>query len=414
MRLKNILTFALLAICIQLFSQPKIDSVRITPNPCMGVNKASIEIFVSGGVPPYTFNWSGPNDFSATTQNIYDLFAGIYTLSAFDSEQTPVDDPNNGLFLIEDPDPLEVENYNIPCNPCTGACKIGLIVTGGTPPYNYTTSPSPYHVLLEWLIWNTTMDTIVIDCPFPGIYQISIEDANGCKIENLLFLVDEPDPIQLLIETSCYGEYNVSCHGCSDGSIWIAAGYGGNGDYSTWIYKWTDPKGFTKDGLSVTNLSAGLYILEMWDTANCYYKEEILLTEPDAPIYSDTVTVFDTITMWDTITVMDTIIIYDTLNIWDTLHIIINDTVYQFTEVAEGITFTDFPPGETITVTNYGDYLMTDRVFNSALIYNLIGSKIKQVDLSDKIPVSDLESGIYLFVFEMDAGVVFRKKIYIE
>jgi hypothetical protein len=88
----------------------------------------------------------------------------------------------------------------------------------------------------------------------------------------------------------------------------------GNGDYIDWEYLWSGSNGFTKSGLSVNGLQAGEYLLEIKDTANCPLSDTIELTQPDAPIYSDTITVWDTIH----ITVYDSITIYE--------------TVYKFTE----------------------------------------------------------------------------------
>ena len=40
---------------------------------CFGANDGYIELEVSGGVGEYSFEWTGPNGFSSTEQNIENL-----------------------------------------------------------------------------------------------------------------------------------------------------------------------------------------------------------------------------------------------------------------------------------------------------------------------------------------------------
>ncbi len=56
-------------------------------------SKGHIGINMAGGKPDYTFEWSGPNDFTASTQNITGLDAGCYTLTVTDA---------NGCTLVSD------------------------------------------------------------------------------------------------------------------------------------------------------------------------------------------------------------------------------------------------------------------------------------------------------------------------
>ncbi|MBK7946940.1 MAG: hypothetical protein IPJ85_17270 [Flavobacteriales bacterium] len=40
---------------------------------------------VSGGQPPYTYAWTGPNGFTASTDSIFGLDAGTYTITVTDN-----------------------------------------------------------------------------------------------------------------------------------------------------------------------------------------------------------------------------------------------------------------------------------------------------------------------------------------
>ena len=51
---------------------------------CIGESDGEISLSVTGGTPTYSFFWSGPDSFSATTQNITNLSAGNYTITVTD------------------------------------------------------------------------------------------------------------------------------------------------------------------------------------------------------------------------------------------------------------------------------------------------------------------------------------------
>src|SRR5690606_28811839 len=67
---------------------PKI-SATINHAVCNTPNSAAISTFVKGGVPPYTYNWTNPSGFSASTSEITDINPGIYTLTVTDSWTIP-------------------------------------------------------------------------------------------------------------------------------------------------------------------------------------------------------------------------------------------------------------------------------------------------------------------------------------
>lgn len=252
---------------------------------------------------------------------------------------------------------------------------IYITVTGGVAPYSFAWS-KPF-----------CFDTEDIEGIPPGKYSMIVTDSLGQSSPEQSFIVEHGETIQIALDISERNGYQISWHGCGDGYIVVTGGTG-NGNYQNWKYTWTDPNRFKKEGIVITALHAGIYHLVVDDSSGCTLEEDILLREPDPPIYSDTVTTYDTIPIYD--------------------------TVYRFTEVKSELTFIDPSSQETLTILNYGDYLATDRMFNTAIIYDLTGSKVKQVNLENQIPVADLVSGIYLFVFEMDSGKIFRNKIYIE
>jgi hypothetical protein len=218
--------------------------------------------------------------------------------------------------------------------PGAGNGAIEITVTGGNFLYSYDWSRPPLSFKKQDLK----------NIP-SGLYSLTVTDKAGLQADTT-FMVLSGEPIAISYEMSTYGDYQVSCNGCSNGWIEVTNGIG-NGSFVDWTYLWTDPKGFTSGGLTVTNLTAGIYSLEVKDIAKCPFTANIELTQPAGPVYSDTITFFDTLAVYDTITVIDTINFYDTIyiqfrdtiTIWDTIHV--SDTVYRFTEIKEEIDFND-------------------------------------------------------------------------
>ncbi len=57
----------------------------VTNVACNGESTGSIEITPTGGTPNYSYMWTGPGGFSETTEDIFGLAAGDYTLTITDA-----------------------------------------------------------------------------------------------------------------------------------------------------------------------------------------------------------------------------------------------------------------------------------------------------------------------------------------
>ena len=78
---------------------------------------------------------------------------------------------------------------------------------------------------------------------------------------------------------SDFNDYNISCHGASDGSIDVTV-FGGNGGYK---YSWSTKNGnsLVQDNEDQTGLSPGIYVLTVTDSKECQVSKEFIITEPD-------------------------------------------------------------------------------------------------------------------------------------
>ena len=128
---------------------------------CYGEASGAIDLTVFGGIAPYSYNWSN----GATTEELTNLLAGIYTITVSDDASCL-----NFAYIdiSESPDPLEV-NFNskgVYCNDdSSGASQ--AIVRGGNKPYSYN--------------WSTGSQTKGITDLISGSYDLTITDDDGCE-----------------------------------------------------------------------------------------------------------------------------------------------------------------------------------------------------------------------------------------
>ena len=210
-----------------------------------------------GGTQPYSFQWYlGADTFAPVgpiTENITQLPGGDYYLIITDANGCQVPFTRH----IREPDSLLVTLSETDLT-CAGANSgtVKASVTGGTTPYQY--------------LWNNfTTDTVQTGVG-AGIYTVVVTDSNGCHV-NRSITVSQPLPITI---TSIVK--NPHCNGSSDGAIMINV-QGGRPGYT---YSWnTNPVQTTS---SITNLTAGVYIVVVTDTNGCSRSDTIILTAPSA------------------------------------------------------------------------------------------------------------------------------------
>ncbi len=188
----------LIKLCDDAATPPIVITLQSSTDPHTHCSSdGAIDVNVTGGISPYSYNWvsnADPN-FTANTQDISGLPTAEYTLTVTDFLC------NVQTFLLKIY-PQKDFYLEIDAAVSTSAnClrKIDLEVKGGTLPYTYT-----------WSNGETMPD---IDGLTPGgEYLVQVMDANGCETK---LLVDVGYPDELLIIPSIQG----TCQGLSEGSI---------------------------------------------------------------------------------------------------------------------------------------------------------------------------------------------------
>ncbi len=69
---------------VVVYSAVKIDTSIISNISCSGNSDGSILVNISGGTPSYTYQWTGPSNFTSTSNQIVNLFSGNYNLTVTD------------------------------------------------------------------------------------------------------------------------------------------------------------------------------------------------------------------------------------------------------------------------------------------------------------------------------------------
>jgi gliding motility-associated-like protein len=217
---------------------------------CNGGSNGSASVSVSGGTPGYTYSWSPSGGTAASATG---LTAGTYVCTITDNNGCST----NENFTVTQPSAITAttSQTNVSCNGGSNG-SASVSVSGGTPGYTYSWSPSG----------GTAASATGLTA---GTYVCTITDNNGCSTtEN--FTVTQPSAI-----TATTSQTNVSCNGGSNGSASVSVS-GGTPGYT---YSWS-PSGGT--AASATGLTAGTYVCTITDNNGCSTTENFTVTQPSA------------------------------------------------------------------------------------------------------------------------------------
>jgi gliding motility-associated-like protein len=150
-------------------------STQTTKEKCAGTGTGTSQIKVTGGTPPFSFEW----DNAATTAAISNLNSGTYTFTITDAAgctqagNVKIDSVPN-LIIAYTTKPIRCGGQN------DGAFTISP--KGGTPPYQYSVDNKPF---------NGQNKIIGLRA---NVYEVIVKDANNC-LANISIPINEPLPI---------------------------------------------------------------------------------------------------------------------------------------------------------------------------------------------------------------------------
>lgn len=302
-------------------SEPAELIINYNITPVSTFNDGKIDLSVSGGTPPYLYNWSNGLD----SQDISGLQIGTYSVTVTDFNECV----NLKSFVVSNQG-CSLSSITI-SNPvsCYGNSNgsVTLYTNGGTSPFNYfwsngetfanlqsvstgvysvtvsdsggcltitsatVTQPEELNITENIInstcgmsdgsasvfvtggiapysyIWSTGTTSSNINNVEGAYYQLTVTDNNACSKQKTIIINNIGAPIVNLTH------YDVSCFGLNNGSI-ISSVYGGTTPYS---YLWS-----TGDTLSeLNNLQGAInYFLTVTDSVNCKTISSVFLDEP--------------------------------------------------------------------------------------------------------------------------------------
>ncbi|MCG3167456.1 MAG: hypothetical protein POELPBGB_03248 [Bacteroidia bacterium] len=222
---------------------------------CFGLCDASASVSVTGGVPPFSYQW---NDLANTTNDtVTGLCAGQYTITITDANNCNA----SAVVTITEPQLLTVtvSTTDVLCNSaCDGTATAN--VSGGTGPFTY--------------LWNDGQTTQTATGLCPGEYFVDVTDANGCFATDTTDAdITEPTPLVLSVSWT-----DALCFGACDGTATVTAS-GGIGPYT---YLWSD----LQTTQTATGLCAGTYTVDVTDANGCVETISVTIGEPTDIILS--------------------------------------------------------------------------------------------------------------------------------
>ncbi len=228
----------------QIMTNVSLVSNVTSSTSCDGVATASV---TSGGQSPFNFMWSTGAS-GATASN---LCVGVNYVTITDNNNCSVVDS----IIMTNPNQIVLDSSqstNPVCNVCDG--KVTIFVSGGVGPYTYA--------------WDNgdSADSTTARCA--GVISVTVTDNSGLSETFVFTLNDTPSPTISLAGT------DASCFGLSDGQAVVTVLSGLPPLTVTWI-------GTTASGDTASNLSAGVYGVEVRDVIGCIASDTIAIDEPE-------------------------------------------------------------------------------------------------------------------------------------
>jgi len=227
---------------------PTVTITSQTDVTCPGGNDGSATALATGGAGNFTYIWSSGGQTATETG----LEAGMYLVVATDADGCT----GSAMVTITEPTILLT---NATATPVTAAGANDGTATatpsGGTPPYAY--------------LWSNGSMMSTIDNLAPGMYTVTVTDANLCTAEQTVSVSDF-DCGNLTVS---FDVTNLTCNGDMSGSISAIV----DNAATPITYAWDN--GMTEQ--TISNLAAGTYTVTATDANNCEVIGSATVTEPD-------------------------------------------------------------------------------------------------------------------------------------
>lgn len=226
-----------------------INNILISDANC-GQSNGEVEVFATGGVPTYTYNWNGSPESNPYTG----LSAGAYSLELVDA---------NGCSVFDTVDVQDVgsivadlQGVDALCfDSCNGSVSVSLTTAGsGSYTYNWSNSGS-----------GSSQTGLCA-----GTYSVTVVDnVTGCSSADTVII---GEPAAIVVDSVLVTDANC---GQADGEIQAFASGGTGGLDIVWN---------TTDTINpLSNIAAGNYLLEVVDANGCVVSQNVPVANIGGP-----------------------------------------------------------------------------------------------------------------------------------
>jgi gliding motility-associated-like protein len=239
---------------------------------CVNDNDGSIDLsFTGGDGPNYTFEWDGPNGFTANTEDIDNLEAGLYHVTVTDESNVEhvsthfvgtmsnllVTNVNElsmyGMFQVSGP------------NNCDGEASVAFSGQVG-------------NVSIDW---SNGFSGMLNETLCGGAYSVTVTDELGCISVWSDSLTVAPGVTSESNTISNYNGYNISCNGECDGIARVFI----NGGIGPFTVQWPTGQIEELDNIGqfsqANNLCGGDYLVTITDINDNTTTQMVSLSQPD-------------------------------------------------------------------------------------------------------------------------------------
>ena len=245
-----------------------IDSMSVIQTiACYGDSVGSARMFVSGGMPNYSYLW----DSGETGLIAQNLPSGYRHVSLTDDWGCVVTD---SIYISENPEiqPTVSLVQTVSCyGEDDGIVTVSSVGGVGSHTYFWSTDPVGH---------TNTPDTVT--GLVEGSYYVTTQDALGCEVLDSIY-VSEPEPLNMQATALVW----ISCNGADDGLAYATA-QGGNTPYT---FTWSSNN---QVGDTINTITPGTHVVTVVDDRGCTANDTIYMYEPD----SLDINIDDNLTVW--------------------------------------------------------------------------------------------------------------------
>lgn len=215
--------------------------------PCFGPQTGSVFLSVSGGVAPYTYNWST----GQAAPGVFGLAAGKYAVTISDATGCALVLPDVQVSRkIDNVRALVASVSPVSCNEASDG-KIVVLAQNARAPYQFAWSaPVGLHPNVA-----VPIDSAVNLSG--GAYSVLVTDADGCSFRSDTIWIEEAP----LIKVGFQGQTQIACKGDSTGSLEALV----SGGLPPYVFAWST-SGSTSQ---ISDLTAGSYAVSVTDEQGC-------------------------------------------------------------------------------------------------------------------------------------------------